>query len=213
MQESLSPLLYRENTKKYFDPEIFAEAYSRMPQERQKKIDRMAFQKDKCLSLAAGCLLQRALEEAGISDRRLALSKNGKPSLADPSIPFRFSLSHSGEEALCAVNPGFEEIGCDVEAIKVPDMKVAERFFHPDEFSLLLSAEGQKQAETFYRLWTLKESFLKVTGLGFSLPLKDFRIFWDEAGRIQAEQSVNEKSYRFGSEIEGEYALAWCLEL
>ena len=34
--------------------------------------------------------------------------------------------------------------------------------------------DEHKRCEEFYRLWTLKESFMKVTGLGMKLPLDSF---------------------------------------
>ena len=35
--------------------------------------------------------------------------------------------------------------------------------------------------ERFFRLWTLKESFVKATGQGLAFPLKDITFSWEEA--------------------------------
>jgi len=64
-------------------------------------------------------------------------------------------------------------VGVDVEAMDrdAQYTRIAERFFAPQEAYLLHSLPADKQAETFIRLWTLKEALLKACGRGLSLPL------------------------------------------
>ncbi|MCC8065877.1 MAG: 4'-phosphopantetheinyl transferase superfamily protein [Clostridiales bacterium] len=80
------------------------------------------------------------------------------------------------------------EIGCDIEYKKRPNDKLARRFFCPEEYEWLTRPQSQaEKKDRFYRLWTLKESFLKATGLGLYLPLDSFcfHIEEDQAGRTQ----------------------------
>ena len=61
----------------------------------------------------------------------------------------------------------------------------------------------------FYRFWTLKESFLKATGLGLRLPLNAFQIHLQDRP-IRVTQHVDTRQYSFSSFFEGDYAYALC---
>lgn len=182
-----------------------------MGAERREKIDRMRFAKDKYLSLGAGVLLAHALKELGIDTvPETAYGQNGKPYF--PSMPnLHFNLSHSGTVVLCAVCD--RHIGCDSEKIGTFNEKLARRFFHPTEYDMLMSeTDSSVQAELFYRLWTLKESFLKATGFGLSLPLDSFSVCL-KSGSIAVSQTVSEHPYGFYElSFDPAYKCACCIE-
>ena len=54
--------------------------------------------------------------------------------------------------------------------------RLARRFFRPEEQEALALLEGDRRAESFFRLWTIKESYLKYTGRGIGGGLSSFRI-------------------------------------
>ncbi len=93
----------------------------------------------------------------------------GKPRLVNPTHPsLRFNLSHSGKLALVAVAYG-REVGIDVERID-PNYdfeSVAREFFTPAEKAALRASPSHEQRNTFFQLWTCKESVLKAMGEGF----------------------------------------------
>lgn len=155
---------------------LFSRFYDRMPSWRRTKIDRMRHDNDKRLSLGAGILLETALAERGAAEQDLsvAFGENGKPYFNNcPSV--RFSLSHSGTKVMASVGP--YENGCDVEKIGAGELSVAERFFASEEAEMIRSLpDADEQKRLFCRIWTLKESYMKATGLGFSLPLADFAV-------------------------------------
>ena len=173
---------------------LFEKAYRSVGSQRQKKVDAKKFQKDKLLSLGAGVLLKKALTENGIRYERAVFAEepNGRPYIAGNSV--YFNLSHSGTKVLCAVSP--VPVGCDVEQIDHFDDTIVKRFFHEKEASAIFSSQSEEQKrERFYRIWTLKESFLKATGQGFSLPLNQFCItLWDP---IVIEQEYSEEEFHF----------------
>lgn len=130
---------------------------------RRKKAESYPFRKDRNLSLAAGLLLAEGLRRTGVSERECvyALGVRGKPYLINvPEI--RFSLSHSGDYALLALSDG--EVGCDIEKMRAVDMRLCGRVFSPADRALL-SASAEKE-ETFFRLWTRRESVIKAAGEG-----------------------------------------------
>ena len=169
---------------------------------RRNKAMSYRFMKDRCLSLGAELLLRDALCDFGI-DRTEPLEfeyrKNGKPYLRGHDDIF-FNLSHSGDYVMCAVSGS--EAGCDVQKMDKGDMKLAERFFTEREYHAIadLSTE-EKRRDMFYRYWTLKESFMKVTGLGMQLALDAFEILIDDDAapgeRIALTQHVDDRTYSF----------------
>ena len=68
-------------------------------------------------------------------------------------------------------------VGCDVEKKQKARMDVAKRFFAPAEQRTLLAARTEEERDIlFSRLWTLKESYLKVGGQGMAMALGSFAI-------------------------------------
>jgi 4'-phosphopantetheinyl transferase len=127
--------------------------------------------------IASRWLLRKVLARytgASPADVRFLHTEKGKPYLPDSKI--HFSLSHSGDWVLLAVGK-VELLGVDVEAIKTTrDLNgIAESYYHPLEFAKLKTLAGAEHTHYFYRLWTLKEAFLKAIGAGISAGLENVR--------------------------------------
>ena len=167
------------------DEAKFAAALSSLPEWRRQKVNAAKQDSDKRLSLGAGILLLRAFSGYDIST--VSYGENGKPYFE--GCPLNFSISHSGSVAVLAVST--KSVGVDVEKLKPARLNTAKRFFTPDEYALITACKTEaEQTEMFFRLWTLKESFIKATGRGLSLPLGDFNISFDENGAPQLEQNA-----------------------
>ena len=104
-------------------------------------------------------------------------------------------MSHSGDYAICSI--GDRPVGNDIEYVKQGRLKVADRFFAKEEQDwLYAAADEQEQTKRMFRIWTMKESFMKVTGRGMSLPLMDFAIHVDEENeRIRVRHKVDARYY------------------
>ncbi len=154
---------------------------------RQKKAETCRLPQDQALSLGAGFLLDLGLREYGLRERDVAFGTtgNGKPVLLEyPQI--HFNLSHSGTMAMAVFSD--REVGCDVEREREARMPLAKRFFCPQEYAALAALpEGTERNQLFYRYWTLKESFLKVTGEGMRMPLNGFLIHMEEPVWTESE--------------------------
>jgi len=186
--------VYYSDTLVLNDDGVFQDAYAQMSGERRRKTDCFKFRKDKNLCLGAGLLLDYGLRAYGLREAEMhyGLLSHGKPYFTEePTI--HFNISHSGTKVMVAFADC--EIGCDIEIIADADLKIAERFFCGSEYAAIMEKRTpQAQNEIFYRLWTLKESFLKATGLGMSLPLSAFEIaLCDE--KLRVKHTVNEKTY------------------
>lgn len=129
---------------------------------------------DRKRCLGAGILLADILPLYGENPDDVTYGAEGKPQAKKVC----FNLSHSGDLAICAV--GAKAVGCDIEKIVEEPEGVAQAFFHRNEAEWLQKFRGAERSEMFYRLWTLKESYVKMTGEGMKLPLRDFEILPQE---------------------------------
>ena len=193
------------------DPERFFSAYAAVSAQRREKVDRMRAPAAKRLSLCAGVLLAEALRERGLrpEESELAEGAHGKPYL--PRRPdIQFSLSHSGTRAMCVTAD--RSVGCDIQETTPRNLRIARRFFSERECRVIFAGTTEEERQKlFFRIWTLKESFLKCVGLGLSLPLNSFSVVPD-GGRIELLQRYDSGRYRFlEPEAGAGYACAVCI--
>lgn len=198
-----------------FDNEtLFQDKLKLLSPYRQQKIALLKHAKDRNRSLGAGIALDHALETYGLREKSVEyeFGEWGKPSLKyQPNV--YFSLSHSGDYAICSI--GDKAIGNDIELIKHGRLKVADRFFAKEELDWMYAVQDEEEiTQRMFRIWTMKESFLKATGKGISLPLGDFAVIVDEdKDKIRVKHSYNAKFYHMKeyADIDG-YRVAVCCE-
>lgn len=145
------------------------EALPLLPAWRREQALRYRHDTDRRLCAAAYMLLCRGLEaEYGITEApEFGYGEGGKPFiLGRPDI--HFSLSHCPAAALCAV--GDSAVGADIETVRPYNARLARRALSPAEVSLVEASADR--AVAFARLWTMKESLLKLTGEGIRRDLK-----------------------------------------
>ena len=190
---------------------LMERAFLRVDEARREKAGRMKTPAGRAACLGAGLMLRKGLAARGIQEREavFAYGENGKPYL--PEYPeVHFNLSHSGQIAAAVFADC--EVGCDVELVERADMDLARRFFSKKEYQYLTGFMDERQRnQAFYRLWTLKESFVKAIGAGLMLPLDAFEILVKEDGQIAVCQSVDTASYRFLEYCILEYQISVCL--
>lgn len=108
---------------------------------------------------------------------KFKLNEFGKPSIdaehSDSRI--RFNLSHCDGLLICGVTLDCEiGVDCENSDRKVEIEQLSTRVFSLREQEYFHSVSADRRQETFYRLWTLKESYIKACGIGMSLPLQQF---------------------------------------
>ena len=101
----------------------------------------------------------------------IARTKSGKPYFPAHSN-CHFNLSHSGTFALCAVDDA--PVGADIEMVRPHHPKLAQRICSPEELAWLDRQPDRECA--LLRLWTAKESRVKYTGTGLTLPLRSIAV-------------------------------------
>lgn len=172
--------------------------------DRREAVLRLKFEDGKRLSLAAGLLLAEvAKEKLGLSPEEIEIGRTeeGKPFIKGHE-DFYFNLSHSGEMAVIAY--GDEPVGIDVEKVRfrAGDEDVAKRFFTENELLYILNGRDYDEAaaERFFRVWTRKESYLKLLGYGLKKELKSFDVTEPETV----------PGYGYAEYMDGEYIVTVC---
>ena len=91
---------------------------------------------------------------------------------------FFFSLSHSGEYAACVVCD--VPVGVDIQKKRMTKANIAKRFFQIKESDKIEKQPPEKRDDMFFRYWTGKESYLKLTGKGILGGLDSFFVDLEE---------------------------------
>ncbi len=190
--------------------ELYYEAYDSVSDRRREKTDRYLRARDRFTSLGAEVLLYYAVwKRFGVKLKpQIGQRLDGKPFFTD--FDLKFNLSHSGSYVLCAVSD--KEVGCDIEKCRNADTELARRFFNKSEYEHILSAQTEEEKNIlFFRYWTLKESFIKATGIGMRIGLDSFRIVLGDEITVQQNVSNNKFFFREYGSVEG-YRCAICSE-
>ena len=143
-------------------PEAYCAAHFPQRFARSRKFLR---HEDVLRCIGAGALLHGIL---GLEESEIRIGAYGKPYANTP-----FNLSHSGKYVLLAVDTA--EIGADIEAHNPHSLSVAKSAFLPEE-SAWMNQVPSEQIQRFYTLWTLKESVMKLFGLGLRLAPDSFSV-------------------------------------
>jgi len=115
----------------------------------------------------------------------------GRPELEESQskhCPVSFNLSHTDGLIVCIVSKKYEA-GVDVEKISnaVEWHSIAQSAFSEKELKGLLEKGPAAVCAEFYKMWTLKEAYIKARGLGLSLPTSQFSMQIDSPYDIRIE--------------------------
>ncbi len=143
----------RESEFKYY--------YSLMPDERKNKYNKLRNIDDKKTCIGAYMLLCRIVNNDNL---KFCYTKTGKPYINNN--PFYFSLSHSGKYAAAAVSGS--PVGIDIENISDVRDSVIRHVCTDNEIKYI----NETGIESFYKIWTYKEAYFKMTGDGIGAGLK-----------------------------------------
>lgn len=158
-----------------------------LPGWRRQKALSYRFDRDRFLCAKAYLMLEDMLRtEYGIQHcPEFSYGNNGKPYFKELS-DIHFNMSHCPKGVACAVSG--RPVGIDIEEIQF-DEPVAMRVFNADEYARI--KECATPAEKFTELWTMKESYLKLTGQGISMDLKNVIA---DAHDVHFETVINSKA-------------------
>ena len=139
------------------------ELLAQASEQRRRQALRYRRPADRLASLAAFKLLREALrQEYGIDEApTLLYDERGKPRI-DGRPDIHISLSHCAAAVACAV--ANRPVGIDIECLELLDDDTIAATMNEAEQRII--TEARNPVEAFLRLWTRKESLLKLTGEG-----------------------------------------------
>jgi 4'-phosphopantetheinyl transferase len=121
----------------------------------------------------------------------------GKPEIGGPALdtPLCFNLSHADGFAVCVAGR-VRQLGVDVEKMtrKASHEELAKRFFAAAEYEYLRNLPPGLQREAFFRIWTLKEAYIKAEGKGLAIPLDSFHFRFSEGNPGEVTLASNSES-------------------
>jgi 4'-phosphopantetheinyl transferase len=161
-------------------------------------------------------LLISASRGGNASCLTIGTGDHGKPFVADGNGP-HFNLSHCDGLVACAISPHVA-VGLDIEpSIRKASLEVGDRFFAPAEKASLAALPAAARPARFRALWTLKEAFIKATGIGLSQGLHSFamhfhpiRVTFPDDG---ADPKTTDSNWHFHQQTTATrhtLAVAWC---
>jgi len=170
--------------------------------------------KDKQLHMGSEALLNYILKKINIENPLYDITKYGKPFLKNyPGI--NFNISHSEKYVFCGVSN--QAIGVDIEYHQNIDLNIAKTNFHKEEYDYIINSENK--IKSFYDIWTLKESYLKMEGLGLNLDLNSFiiniiknniQITFNEEIPNSLDKKINFKLWNIKDNQNKNYSLGVC---
>lgn len=191
--------IYMAKTWNLPDPKENPKVLEGLSEERREKILRKNHLEGRKEALGAGLLLKEVLVRFGHTQEEIRINENGKPEIEG----FHFNLSHSHEMAVCVV--GEDEVGCDVEKVGAFRENVEKRICSERERVYLEGFSGDERTREFYKVWTRKESYVKMTGEGIRFPLCQVEFLQGEIYRKGQPLPWNLREYEWG-----EYVLSIC---
>lgn len=141
-------------------------------QEKQQRIERLRFKKDRDLMLIGDILAKHCVAKVfkiDFSSIEIAIGEHGKPYVSNyPDV--HFNISHSGKLVVCAVLD--KPVGIDVQKMRDANFTaLAKRAFTQKEHDAFHKVPKEDIRTQFYKTWTAKESYIKLLGTG----LKDLK--------------------------------------
>lgn len=136
--------------------------------------------------------------ELGISCQKVIIKRDafGKPFLDGGKR--HFNISYSGNKLLMVTDS--TPIGVDIELVKeLKEIGNIIEYFHPKEKWAYNYTACSEKLQFFYRLWVLKESYVKAIGRGLSCPLDSFYIRINKTDAWLACSKEKDLNWKFNS--------------
>lgn len=171
--------------------------------QRTEKINRYKREEDKKRSLTAGLLFKKICKDEGV-EPIITVNGYGKPYINGNKL--YFNLSHSGKYVACAYSD--KEIGVDIQQHIVIKEAMLSRFLNPYEIDELPQDMDERISEV-NRLWSIKESYIKMLGMGMAYDMRNCMVNKDKKKVIDNTGNYTKAYYR-DFLIEDEYYLSVC---
>lgn len=139
------------------------------------------------------------------SGKMIEKGRYGKPYLKGME-QCHYNISNTDGMVVCAVSDIC--VGVDVERRKPFRKGILRKCASNLETEYILETEEKKQQEErFFQLWTLKESYIKMTGEGMRIPLQE--VAFEQLKEKETTIKCNKRG-SFYQKSQGEYWISLC---
>lgn len=136
-----------------------------------------------------GCYLDEAPENIIFT-----YEKHGKPCVIN-NRNLHFNVSHTGDWGILAVS--LSPVGVDIEQYSGRSfIGIGENLFSETEQQALITQTPATQAALFFRIWALKEAFIKANGCGLSYPLQQITVPLYAQEPILLEDALHQQTWK-----------------
>lgn len=183
--EQLCKTYYADISAFAKDESLIMSRIGEVCEERRERIARARFTDTKADILCSELMIKAALKDAcGIEAPTFSKNEFGKLYLSsNPDV--YFNVSHSGNVVICTVCD--VECGVDIEDLSAKHeiMGMSSRFLSNLECNAVMISEDPNRA--FCRLWTIRESYVKMRGRGFDIGLSTMKCDFHRGKAIMIE--------------------------
>ncbi len=129
----------------------------------------------------------------------IVISDTGRPFIDGCHLDF--NVSHSEDRALIAVLNTGGRVGIDLESISpLAELdNIAEMVLTPAELKSL--PYGDSRLDSFYRLWTCKEAYLKAIGTGLSIDPRTVEINIEDPNTPVLIKGIDQNKFKLQSSL------------
>jgi len=157
------------------DSETLMQLKTVLSSDELEQYQRFYFSEDSHRYLVSHALVRHVLskyEAISPSEWVFVCTPRGRPEIANLDVSaLRFNLTHTTGLVACIVSLDHD---CGIDAEYIVERRdllgVAQKMFSDIEFGELQQLTGQEQLEYFFSRWTLREAYVKATGIGISFP-------------------------------------------
>lgn len=185
---------------------------SMVSKERQARVSRLRFDIDRICSMLGEIVARKCISEARgipLESIEFQIGTHGKP-YVHLEKPLSFNWSHSGDWILFAMDS--EQVGIDVENVRpVNEMDLASNFFDPLEVIQLEEMNSIERKRYFFKLWSLKESYIKWKGTGLSIKLNSFRFIYNEQNVLLFSNNYGDICYFQTIHLDSDHFATVCM--
>lgn len=177
-----------------------------IPTTELERIDGFVFKRDAKFALVGQLIIRyvlaRALQQPSSSFEVKRTDRRRPYVESSPAIDFNMSHHH---QLVCVAATFDGRIGCDTMEYRVHGKQrqtmqemtdLLRTEFAPNEYNFILneSRDEATRIRRFYRLWSLKESYIKWSGRGLDSPLAqlDFRVQTSDFNVHQIDQIISD---------------------
>ncbi|WP_019394586.1 4'-phosphopantetheinyl transferase family protein [Priestia filamentosa] len=175
-----------------------------LPKYERDKISAYHNWEDRQRSLLAQLYIRKYFTKLlNTTDFLIERTEKGRPYLSSSQL-FNgdFNFSHSSDKILCGIST-HGKIGVDIEKAHLIDLSITKYCFTQEEILYYKDLRFEERLSFFFKIWTLKEAFVKTTGEGMSVHFFDFGFDMDSWGKgkitLRNQSKISSSTFHFKS--------------